>query len=40
MLSSNPNIAIPWELADKLVRFNFYPFVNLNILIDSTFNFP
>lgn len=26
--------------ADKWVRFNFYPFANLNILIDSTFNFP
>jgi hypothetical protein len=40
MLPSNQNIVIPWELTDKLVRFKFYPFANLNILIDSTFNFP
>ncbi len=45
MFSSNPNIVIPWELwhmfVDKLVRFNFHPFANKNILIFlSTFNFP
>ncbi len=44
MLSSNPNIVIPRELwhmfVDKLVWFNIHPFANLNILIDSTFNFP